>query len=202
MMNTKTLWAAALALPLVAAGVARAQSTSAPAATPSTPLTPGAAAPSTMAPASADTATAPADLSAADRKFIQKAAIGGLAEVQVAQLAEQKTQDPTVKAFAEKMIADHTPNNEQLVKLAESKGVTPPTELDSMHAKQMTKLQSLSGRNFDTTYLKGQEKDHAMMLKTFKAEAKSGHDPDLKQFAQSTIPTIEAHEHLAETDTK
>jgi putative membrane protein len=179
-MNTRTLWAAALSLPLMAAGATQAQQASAPAATASTP----------------------ADLSAADRKFIDKAAVGGLAEVQVAQLAEQKTENPAVKAFAEKMIADHTPNNEQLVKLAESKGVTPPTELDAMHEKQMTKLQSLSGKRFDTTYLKGQEKDHALMLKTFEAEVKNGQDPDLKQFAQTTIPVIEAHEHLAETDAK
>jgi putative membrane protein len=196
MMN-KTLYAAALALPLLSAGPALAQ-----AASPTTPMTPGAAAPSTMAPATADTTPAPSDLSAADKRFIQKAAVGGMAEVQVAQLAEQKTQDPTVKAFAEKMIADHTPNNEQLVKLAESKGVTPPTELDAMHQKQMTKLQSLSGTKFDTLYLKGQEKDHAMMLKTFEAEAKNGHDPELKQFAQTTIPVIEEHEHLAQTDAK
>jgi putative membrane protein len=195
MMNTKSLWAAALALPLLATAAEAQQATT-------TPLTPGAAAPSTMAPATADTSTSPADLSAADRKFIQKAAVGGMAEVQVAQLAEQKTQDPTVKAFAEKMIADHTPNNEQLVKLAQSKGVTPPADLDSMHQKQMTKLQSLSGKKFDTTYLKGQEKDHELMLKTFEAEAKNGHDPDLKQFAQTTIPVIEEHEHLAETDAK
>jgi putative membrane protein len=196
-MINKTLYIAALALPLLSAGPALAQT-----AAPTTPMTPGAAAPSTMAPATADTTPAPADLSAADKRFIQKAAVGGMAEVQVAQLAEQKTQDPTVKAFAEKMIADHTPNNEQLIKLAESKGVTPPTELDAMHQKQMTKLQSLSGKKFDATYLKGQEKDHAMMLKTFKAEAKSGHDPDLKQFAQTTIPVIEEHEHLAQTDAK
>jgi len=181
-MNTKSLYAAALALPLLSAGPAFAQ---------------------TAAPATADTASAtPADLSAADKRFIQKAAVGGMAEVQVAQLAEQKTQDPTVKAFAEKMITDHTPNNEQLVKLAESKGITPPTGLDAMHQKQMTKLQSLSGKKFDATYLKGQEKDHAMMLKTFKAEAKNGHDPELKQFAQATIPVIEEHEQMAETDAK
>jgi len=189
-MINKIFGAAMLALPLLSAAPALAQT-----ASPTTPLTPGATAPAT-APA------APADLSAADKRFIQKAAVGGLAEVQVAQLAEQKTQNPTVRAFAEKMVADHTPNNEQLVKLAESKGITPPTELDAMHQKQMTKLQSLSGKRFDTTYLKGQEKDHAMMLKTFEAEARNGHDPELKQFAQTTIPVIEAHEHLAETDAK
>jgi putative membrane protein len=191
-MINKTLYATMLALPLLSAAPALAQT-----ASPTTPLTPGA-----TAPAGTTTTATPADLSAADKRFIQNAAVGGMAEVQVAQLAEQKTQNPTVKAFAEKMVNDHTPNNEQLVKLAESKGVTPPTELDAMHQRQMTKLESLSGRKFDTTYLKGQEKDHAMMLKTFEAEAKNGHDPDLKQFAQTTIPVIEEHEHLAETDAK
>jgi len=202
-MINKSFYATMLALPMLASTPALAQS-----AAPTTPLTPGATAPGTMAPgtmapATADTASAtPSDLSPADKRFIDKAAVGGLAEVEVAKLAEQKTQDPTVKAFAEKMITDHTPNNEQLVKLAESKGVTPPTALDAMHQKQMTRLESLSGARFDATYLKGQEKDHAMMLKTFQAELKNGHDPELKQFAQTTIPVIEEHEHLAETDAK
>jgi putative membrane protein len=191
-MTYKMILAATVAAPLMFAGSAFAQKASAPAAI-TAPAAPEA---SSMA------AAAPADLSATDKKFIQKAAVGGMAEVQIAQLAEQKSDDTTVKQFAQKMIDDHTPNNEQLMKLASAKGVTPPAELDAAHQKQMTKLQSLSGKKFDTTYLKGQEKDHAVMLKLFETEAKNGHDPELKQFAETTIPVIESHEHLAESDLK
>jgi putative membrane protein len=196
-MRYKMILAATVAAPLMFAGAAFAQKAAPAAAT--TPATPAETAPaaSSMAAGSASS-----DLSAADKKFIQKAAVGGMAEVQTAQLAEQKSDDATVKQFAQKMIDDHTPNNEQLLKLASSKGVTPPTELDAVHQKQMTKLQGLSGKKFDTTYLKEQEKDHAVMLKLFETEAKSGHDPDLKQFAETTIPVIESHEHLAESDLK
>jgi putative membrane protein len=200
-MTYKMILAATVAAPLMFAGNAFAQKASAPAATTSSAASAAAAAPAAPE-AGSMAASSPADLSAADKKFIQKAAVGGMAEVQTAQLAQQKSDDTTVKQFAQKMIDDHTPNNERLMKLASAKGVTPPTELDAMHQKQMAKLQTLSGKKFDTTYLKGQEKDHAVMLKLFETEAKNGHDPDLKQFAETTIPVIESHEHMAESDLK
>ncbi len=222
LMTYRTTLLAALALPMFMAGAAQAQTTTAsppgtgyvapgapvaganasrgPGATGLTapsPTSPGAMTPSeTMAPAGAS------DLSAADKKFIQKAAVGGMAEVQLAELAQKKTSDDKVKAFAQKMIDDHTPNNEQLVKLATDKGVTPPADLDAMHQKEMSRLEALSGTKFDKAYLKGQEKDHAVMLKLFQTEAKGGHDAELKQFAQTTIPTIQSHEEMAESDVK
>ena len=222
-MNKKTAWLAALALPMLVASGAQAQ----PAAAPGTPvpnaapggISPGAPAPATLAPgntgpaspaepsaaginANAATAAGPTTLSAADKRFVTKAAIGGMAEVQLAQLAQQKSQDDKVKQFAQKMIDDHTPNNEQLVKIASGKGLTPPAEVDAMHRKEMSKLQALDGAKFDRAYLRGQEKDHKAMLKIFQMEAKGGRDADLKSFAETTIPTIESHEEMAQADAK
>ncbi len=140
-----------------------------------------------------------ADLSAGDKKFVEKAAVGGMAEVQLAQLAQQKSQDPAVKDFAQHMIDDHTPNNAQLMKLASQKGLTPPTELDAMHEKEMSKLQALDGKKFDRAYMKGQLRDHEAMLKAFQAESSSGKDTDLKAFADATVPTIQKHISMAQT---
>ncbi len=98
------------------------------------------------------------------------------------------------------MIDDHTPNNAQLMKLANSKGITPPTDVDAMQQKMMTKLQGMDGKKFDTAYLNGQVKSHEAMLKTFQMESKNGTDPDLKAFADSTIPTIQKHITMAQTD--
>ncbi len=58
-------------------------------------------------------------LSPSDESFVEKAAHGGIAEVQLAQLAQQTSPNDQVRQFARKMIDDHTPNNQQLVKLAE-----------------------------------------------------------------------------------
>ena len=222
-MNKKTAWVAALALPMLMSVGAQAQPAAAPGTTvPNAApggISAGAPAPAMRAPgntgpaspaqpssagvnANSATSAGPTTLSAADKKFVIKAAIGGMAEVQLAQLAQQKSQDEKVKTFAQKMIDDHTPNNAELAKIATGKGMTPPTELDAMHQKEMSKLQALDGAKFDKMYLRGQEKDHLAMLKSFQMEAKSGRDADLKSFAQATIPTIESHEDMAKTDAK
>ena len=137
-------------------------------------------------------------LSAMDKKFIAKAAEGGLAEVQLAQLAQQKSSDDNVKKFAQKMIDDHTPANQKLTQLASAKGDTPPTELSAADQKMMSKLQGMDGKKFDSTYLKGQVKSHKDMLKLFTDESKKGSDPDLKAFADQTIPTVQSHITMAQ----
>ncbi len=179
----------ALILPLMLATGALAQ-TAAPAAPPNSAMMAPPAA-SAMAPAGSAT------LSKVDQEFVTKAAQGGLAEVQMAQLAQQKGDDG-VKTFAQEMISDHTPANAKLAKLATSKGLTPPTDPSAAQLKMLAKLQGLSGDKFDKTYISGQVRAHEAMLKLFERESTNGKDPDLKAFADSTVPVIQKHITMAQ----
>jgi putative membrane protein len=198
-MTTKIAWAAALLLSTAVSAYAQTPAASSTMASPASQ----AATPDPMPGKSAPMAASKtADLSKSDKSFVAKAASGGMAEVQAAQLAEQKTQDSKVKEFAEKMVADHTPNNKQLASLAEQKGVEVPAALDSKDQKQLDKLSALDGAKFDKAYLKAQVKDHEAMLKLLQREAKSGKDADLKSFAEQTIPVVQEHLTLAKTDSQ
>ncbi len=150
----------------------------------------------TMAPAAG--AAKSADLSAADKSFVEKAASGGMAEVQAAQLAQQKGDDQKVKDFAQVMIHDHPAANQQLTTLAQQKGVTIPTELSSKDQAELDRLGKLDGKKFDRAYMKAQEKDHKEMLTLLEKEAKHGKDADLKSFAEQTVPTVKKHLEMAE----
>ena len=141
-----------------------------------------------------------AKLSKADEKFVEKAASGGMAEVQAAQLAQQKSQDAKVKEFAQQMITDHTANNQQLTTLAQQKGVTVPTALDDKDQKDIDKLTKLDGKKFDKAYLKAQVKGHEDMLKLMQKEAKNGKDADLKSFADTTSAAVQKHLDMAKSD--
>jgi putative membrane protein len=193
-MNGKIVWGAALLLSTAAAAQTPAPTPTAPPPT-STATVPEA---TPSSPMSAGTA---AKVSAADRKFVEKAASGGMAEVQAAQLAQQKSQDPKVKDFAQQMITDHTAANQQLTTIAQQKGLTIPASLDAKDQKEIDKLQSLSGTKFDRVYMKSQARDHEAMLKLLQREASSGKDPDLKSFADQTAPTVQKHIDMIKTDT-
>jgi putative membrane protein len=134
-----------------------------------------------------------ANLSPADKAFVEKAAEGGLAEVQAAKLAEQKSQSDAVKQFAQKMVEDHTQNNDELAKLAQSKGLTPPADPNATQQKQEAKLEGLDGAKFDRAYIRDQIQDHLAMLRLMQREASNGKDPDLKTFAQQTATVVQEH---------
>jgi putative membrane protein len=193
-MKNKIALAAAVLLSTAAA----AQT---PAPTPAAPPPASSATVPEMSPKSGMAATSTAAVAPGDKRFVEKAASAGMAEVQAAQLAEQKTQDPKVKEFAQQMITDHSAANKQLQTIAEQKGLTIPTALDAKDQKQLDKLQNLTGAKFDRAYMKDQARDHEEVLKLLQKEAKNGKDADLKSFADQTIPTIQKHIDMVKEDT-
>src|SRR4051794_36516517 len=69
-------------------------------------------------------ATAKAGGGASDQHFVMDAAKGGLAEVELGQLASQKASSDQVKQFAQRMVTDHGKANDELKSLAQSKQIT------------------------------------------------------------------------------
>jgi len=130
--------------------------------------------------------------------FVKKAAVGGMTEVEASKLAVSKAQDPQVRAFAQKMVKEHTAANEELKSLAEKKGWTVPSSLDAEHKAALQKLSAKSGAAFDEAYSKQMMQDHEKTVALFTA-AEQTSDRDLAAWVQKTLPTIEQHEQLAAT---
>ncbi|MFZ0747255.1 MAG: DUF4142 domain-containing protein [Terracidiphilus sp.] len=134
-----------------------------------------------------------------DQAFVDKALQGGDAEVDLGQLAEQKSQSNDVKQFAQKMVADHTQMADKLFKpVARQLGVTPPKGPSKKDKKIIAKLQDLSGTAFDTEYIQTMVKDHKQDLKDFKEEAESTQNPMVKQAAQEGATVVSQHLQLIE----
>jgi putative membrane protein len=122
--------------------------------------------------------------------------------VQLGKLAAEKAQSPEVKQFGQRMVDDHGKANDLLKQLATAKGVNLPTELDRSTQREMDKLAKLSGADFDREYMKHMVSDHKKDVREFKSEAKKAKDADVKQFASSTLPTLEQHLSLAQAAEK
>lgn len=137
-------------------------------------------------------------VSSSDRKFMEKAAIGGMAEVQMGTLAKERGMSDEVKSFANRMVTDHGKANDELKQLASSKGVTLPTDVDKQHKGKMDKLAKLQGPDFDRAYMKDMVSDHKKDVSEFKKEAKKAKDSDLQGWASKTLPTLEEHLAMAQ----
>jgi putative membrane protein len=149
----------------------------------------------------ATTSTSPAagSLKPEDRTFLNKAAVGGMAEVQLGQVAVKNAKSPDVKSFGQRMIDDHSKANSELTRLATSKGDTPPSELDSKNKATLERLSKLTGDQFDKAYMTDMVTDHEEDVAEFQKEANSASDPDIKAFAAKTLPTLQEHLQLAKS---
>lgn len=133
-----------------------------------------------------------------DVTFAQKAAIGGMTEVEASKLAVQKASDPKVKSFAQHMVADHTKANEALKKAASAEGVTLPAGLDAEHKDKVAKLEGLSGKEFDDAYKTQMVDDHKTTVAMFEDKVKENPKTPIGSFAADTLPTLRTHREMAE----
>jgi putative membrane protein len=116
-------------------------------------------------------------------------------EVEAGKIANQKGQSDAVKQFGQQMVDAHTKTTEELTGIVHQKNIKAdlPTKLDSKHQELIDDLSRASAENFDKTYAKQQVDGHQAAVDLFKEYAERGDDPDLKQFAERTLPTIQHH---------
>ena len=139
------------------------------------------------------TTTTTSKLSASDTKFIKEAAVGGMEEVTLGQMAAQKASNPDVKSFGQRMVDDHSKANDQLKQVAAQKGVTVASTLPPSKQKDVDKLNKLSGAAFDSAYVSMMVQDHKKDVAEFQKESKHAKDTDVKGFAANTLPTLQDH---------
>lgn len=128
-----------------------------------------------------------------DTDFMTKAALGGMAEVELGKLAATKAQSAEVKKFAQQMVTDHTKANDEFKAIAGEKNFSMPVRLDAKHQAVLDKLNGLSGAEFDKAYVEAMVADHEETIALFKSEADGGKDADVKAWASKTLPNLQMH---------
>jgi putative membrane protein len=132
-----------------------------------------------------------------DKEFVTMAGMGGLAEVQMGNLALQKASSADVKAFAQRMVTDHSKANAEIAQFATAKGLALATELGGDPRAALEHLTSLSGAEFDKAYMTHMVEDHEKDVSAFDKASTSATDADLKAWAGRTLPTLKEHLEMA-----
>jgi len=131
--------------------------------------------------------------------FVMTAPNANAFEIVSSKLAEQKSASADVKAFAARMIKDHTKAAEDF-KAALSQGQTTASikpaalGLQPKEQQMLDELKGASGRDFDAKYIKMQTDAHRDAVALFSTYAQSGDDPAMKEFAKKTLPVLKMHE--------
>jgi putative membrane protein len=133
-----------------------------------------------------------------DKQFLTMAAQSDFNEITLSKLAETKASNPQVKAFAHKMVADHTALEAKMKPFATAWQLTPPTSLDADHQAEYDKLKGLSGSDFDKEYMNAMATDHHKALDAFTSEGDTTTDAKFKATVMSGKSVVAAHTSMAD----
>ena len=156
---------------------------------------------STTDPAATDTTrttNAAMSRTVSPQSFAMQAAVIGKAEIELGQLAQEKSQDQSVREYAQRMVKDHEAADAKLKQIAGQKNLMLPDSLDAEHAALKEKLSSLKVAAFDREYVKAMAKGHDKAVALFEAASQAPQMPaELKEFAASILPTLKQHDAMA-----
>jgi putative membrane protein len=129
----------------------------------------------------------------AEQDFMIKAAQANLAEIDMARIAMQKSQNPDVKDFANMIQKDHTEALEDLAGLMKDKGMSQPNILSPDAKADIEKMTALSGAEMDREFINAMVADHQKAIAMFREKANIAQSPDVKNYAEDQLPTLEMH---------
>lgn len=126
-----------------------------------------------------------------DRRFVTKAADGGHAELQLAELAAQRATNPEVKTFAKNIVDAHVKMNTDLISLASQKAIKLDTDDDKDRAYK--RLSKKSGAEFDQEFVEHMIDEHEKHVKMFEKASNDAKDTDVRSFAAKHVGHLRDH---------
>jgi putative membrane protein len=139
----------------------------------------------------------PVALTTPEKEFMTNAARGGMLEVQLGNMAAQKASSNDVKQFGEHMATDHSQLGQKLQQLASNLNFTLPTDLKPEQQALVSRFETLTGKAFDSAYIKEMVNDHVKDISEFERALSQASNADIKQFVNEALPTLRDHLKMA-----
>ena len=128
-----------------------------------------------------------------DKKFLREATLDGMTEIELGKVAEEKATNPHLKEFAQRMVEEYTADHNVMIRIASDESVVLPKTIDSKHKARVERLSRLSGKDFDRAYIQDEMKQRHQDVKEYTNASQGGNDPNLKNYATSTLASLEDH---------
>ena len=170
----------------------------------------GASATASRADTSHNNATSAGEVSASsdisqmsDSNIVAKLDASDKGEVELARLMETKATNDSVKAYAKKLVTDHSKseknvmNLERQAKLAEKPLKSDTTRQAATH--ELASLRSMKkGKSLDSAFVQHEMEDHQHDIADAKAMQNQAKNDQLKQLIGQTLPTLQDHLSIAQ----
>lgn len=124
--------------------------------------------------------------------FVTQASSSNNLNILAGTAAAEKGVNQAVKDFGTESIAEHTQADADLTALAASKGIAISTSLISVHQSNLNILNQFTGETFDQMFAELMILNQQETVNLYEAAAQSVDDADLKQYAATRLPALQA----------
>lgn len=124
--------------------------------------------------------------------FVEEVSAQSIAEVENAKVALEKSTSTDIKAYARKMITDHSSSNVELAGIASRKNIEVSDDAELTAKAKKFVLEQRDGQSFDEAYANNQVKAHENTIELFQRAAVSS-DPEIALFAKQSLPKLQRH---------
>ncbi len=132
-----------------------------------------------------------------DEQFLMKAAEINLEDIQLGQLAQQKSANAEVKALGKMLVDGHTKMMADLTALAGRKSIAIPTSPTKDVQDTYQKISEKTGVDFDKAFCDRMASGHKDAIDKFENAANNSPDAEIKAWASSMLPDLRTHlEHI------
>lgn len=155
--------------------------------------------PNQPAPPAQPTRSMPAiNVNVSSQDFVAKAAISDRYEIRAAKIALERSRNPDIDRFANRMIHDHSQSTKMLKDtVAQTGKLYLPDRLDAEYRGMIGELRRVSPRQFAQTYMQQQVEAHESAVALFTAYKHQGDNLRLRHFAMTVLPVIRHHLDMA-----
>jgi putative membrane protein len=130
-------------------------------------------------------------------EFLMQAAQDSLGEIELCELALEKSESDDIKQFAQQMIDEHGKLGQDIEQLCQRKKVAVPSDAGKEHEASIQKMSKLSGSAFDKKFIEQNVQDHEKDIKVFNHYAEQGDDADIKSLAKNAVKMLSSHLDMA-----
>jgi putative membrane protein len=130
-------------------------------------------------------------------EFPQLAFSGGMMEVRLGKLAQERASSDKVKEFGERMIHDHSKANDELKDIAKNNDILLPDNIIPEQQKTLDELSRYNGHEFDEHYMRTMVQDHKADIKAFEDASRDAKNEHVRRWVRKTLPTLKQHLKLA-----
>lgn len=125
--------------------------------------------------------------------FVSNAGQSNMYEIEAGKIAQTRSKNADIKAFAKMMVTDHTALTNEMKPLIAAAGQTPPAALDERRQGLIDNLKAAADADFDKVYVEQQVNAHEEALTLMQGYSGNGGDAGLKAAAAKTAPKVQAH---------